>query len=85
MRNTQKFFAESAYYDPNDPLAKQKAKDYLEFWKKNLIFKLKRDSFDIKIIEEQLVERSPEYVSCLAQYATIALKLCLEADFYYEL
>lgn len=80
---SKKFFGEAAFYGSEQE--KEEARKYLEFWKKNLLFKLRRDSYEVKIIDEQWIERDPMYVSALADYGTISLKLCLEADFYYEL
>lgn len=79
----KKYFGECAYW--RDEKEKIEAKTYLEFWKKNLLFKLQRDSFVIEIVDEQWIERPPEIVSMLAQYGTIGLKLHLKADFHYEL
>jgi hypothetical protein len=82
---TKKYFGEFAYYIPDNLEEKQKAIEYLKFWKKNLLFKLQRDSFDVKILHEDWIEREALYVSSFSHLATVGLKLCLEADFHYEL
>jgi hypothetical protein len=82
---TKKYFGESAFYPEGNLIERENAKVYLEFWKKNLIYKLQRDSFDIVIFDEQWIERPAFICGMLAQNASLGLKLCLEADFHYEL
>ena len=82
---SEKFFAEIAYYPEGDAVEKIKAKEYLEYWKKNLLFKLSRDTYDVVLVDEQYIERPAYWISALAQYASIALKIKVDAVFYYDL
>ena len=82
-KHIHKFFGEWCPY--TDDYSKIEAKKWLEKWKEILIFKLNRDSFHCKIVDEQWVERPSEIVSCLAHYASLGLKICLEAEWKYEL
>ena len=82
----QKFFAESAYYPADDETEKQKAIEYLKFWKKNLILKLNKDSFHVvQVGEDAWIQRPAWICSMLAQNSAISLKICLEANFNYEI
>ncbi len=84
-KNRHKFFGESARYDEGNEEEKAKATHYLELWKEFLIKRLKRDCYDVKIVDEQWGERPALYEGAINQTATMYLKLCVEADFYYEL
>jgi hypothetical protein len=77
-----KYFGEVVHYKEHEA---EEAKKYLELWKKFLVRRLKRDSYDVKIIDEQWVERPPEYSGCLCNTFSMALKLAVEADWHYEL
>jgi len=81
----KKYFGESAFYDEGNNETKEEARKYLEFWKKNLIFKLERDSFKIKILDEQWGERISIYSFSSSNKAYLYLKIFVEADFNYEL
>lgn len=80
-----RFFGEMACFDEKDEASKQEAKTYLELWKKFLLARLKRDSFKVTVKEEQWGERPAYLDGMLNQRAWMYLKLCLEADFKYEL
>jgi hypothetical protein len=80
-----KFFGEYFSYQEGNEQEKEEAKTYLNLWKKNLLRKLHRDSFHCEIKDEQWGEK-PAYLSgCLAQNATMYLKLYLKAKWDYEL
>ena len=76
-------FAESAMY-LNDEEEK-KAKEYLLFWKENLIRKLHKDVYQAEFLEESYHLRGPEFSGVLAQYSQIALKLVVRIKFMFEL
>lgn len=78
----QKYFGEFVRYDKGE---KEEVKTYLESWKKFLVRKLQRDSYNVKIIDEQWIERGPEYDTAFKQMSFMGLKLCIEADWHYEL
>ena len=78
----KKFFGESCRFHECE---REEAKSYLESWKKFILRKLQRDSYDLKIIDEQYGERPAEYDGALNQMPTMCLKLCLEANWHYEL
>lgn len=80
-----KFFGEFYSYCEGNEKEKQEAKTYLELWKKNLLRKLSKDSFQCEIKDEQWGERPAYFSGCLAQNATMYLKLYLEANWNYEL
>ena len=76
-------FAESALYrDADEEL---KAKEYLLFWKENLMRKLHRDVYEAVFVEESYHVRGPEFSGMLAQYSQIALKLVVRIKFMFEL
>lgn len=77
-----KFFGEHCEYDSGE---KEEARQYLESWKKFLIRKLTKDSYDVKIVDEQWYERGPEFSGMLCQRSSMALKIYIEADWHYEL
>ena len=80
-----KYFGEVAYYKEGDEEEKKKAKEYLEFWKKNLILKLQKDSFNVKIQDEQWTQRPSHVISMFNPYAAIGLKLCIIGEWNYEI
>lgn len=81
----KKYFGESAYYSEGDEHDKLAAKQYLEFWKRNLLFKLSRDSYELEVIDEQWSER-PSYLNgMLCHNANLGLKVCVKAKFKFEL
>jgi len=81
----RKYFGEIATYPENDEEEKKEAKKYLESWKKFLLRRLKRDSFDVMIVDEQWGIREAHLSGMLAQNESMYLKLCLESEFNYEL
>lgn len=85
MEEKGKFFGESAYYSESNPIEKEEAITYLNFWKNNLLKKLQRDSFSCEVVDEQWVDRPALYNGCLSDSATLALKIYVKADFNYDL
>lgn len=77
------FFGESAFYSGDDE--KIKAKEYLEYWKQNLMKKLYRDTFEAVLIEESFHERGPEFSGMLCQNSQISLKLLISIKFRFEM
>jgi len=77
-----KYFGEVVHYEEHE---EEEAKQYLESWKKFLLRRLTRDSYDVKVIDETWVQRPPEYSGCLSHTYSMALKLALEAVWHYEL
>lgn len=84
-KKAMKFFGEMAPYNEGDEEEKQEAKQYLLLWKKFFLRSLQKDCYDVKIIEEIWSERPANLSGMLCQRATLVLKLCVQADFYYEL
>ncbi len=82
-KEKHKFFGEWTKFSNEEE--KIKAREYLNYWKKDLIFKLKRDSFDVKIVDEQWVERDPSISGMFNEFSILALKIMVEADWHYEL
>lgn len=83
MVNQLKYFAEHVEYDPEKE--KEEAEQYLKSWKKFFLRKLQKPCYGINIIDEQWIHRDPYITGALAQKATMALKIAIEADFYYDL
>lgn len=81
----KKYFGECAEYVVGEEGEKEEAKQYLLSWKKFFLRKLMRDSYEIRVIDEQWVERPPEYVGMLAIRGTLALKICVEGKYFYDL
>lgn len=81
----QKYFGEVAYFQEGNEEDKNKAREYLEFWKKNLLFKLKKDSYELELVDEQWGERPAYLCSLLSQYGALYLKICVKAKFNFEL
>lgn len=79
----KKFFGESFYFFNEEE--KEEAKQYLISWKKNVLRKLVRDSFTINVIEEQWIEKEKVYVSLINEASILSLKICIEANFHYQL
>lgn len=76
----KKFFAEHTRYVAGDEEEKKEAELFLNLWKKFLIKRLQRDSFDVKLIDEQWIHRDAIYDSALCRNETLALKICLELE-----
>ena len=74
-----KYFGEIAEFTEDE---REEAKQYLELWKKFLLRKLSRDSYNVVVKDEQWGERTVGY---LAQTNIMYLKLYIEADWHYEL
>ncbi len=74
-----KFFGESAEFKENE---QEEAKKYLESWKKFLLRKLTRDSYNVIVGDEQWGERDS---GSLVPTRIMYLKLYIEADWHYEL
>lgn len=74
-----KYFGECAEFEENE---REEVKKYLECWKKFLLRKLKRDSYDVVLLNEQWGERP---IECLEKRSMMYLKLYIKADWHYEL
>jgi len=79
----KKYFGEWAFF--TNESQKKEAEIYLKFWKKNLLKKLNRDCYDVKLIDEKWGEIPAHLSGCLEQFSRIYLKIYIEADFHYEL
>ena len=77
-----KYFGEIARFSEEE---REEAKQYLLLWKKYLLRRLKRDTYNLKVIEEDWGERPPYLDGSLAQQSTMYLKLYIHADWNYEL
>ena len=53
----------------------KEARSYLEYWKKNIIHKLRKDCYEAVLLNESYHIRAPELIGCLAVRTQIALKL----------
>jgi hypothetical protein len=84
-RSIHKLFGESTYYNEGDGIEKVEARKYLEHWKKNLLYKLTKDSCKPEVVDEQWGDR-PSYLNgCLDQKAMMYLKICVKGKWNYEL
>ena len=63
----------------------KKAREYLLFWKENIMRKLHRDVYKAEFVEESYHVRGPEFSGMLAQYSQISLKLVVRIKFMFEL
>ena len=79
MIEQHKYFGESAEYVEGE---EKEAKQYLESWKKFLLRRLIKDSYNVVIKNEQWGERDGQ---SLAKTKFMYLKLYIEADWHYEL
>ncbi len=75
-------FGECAYY--TNEQEEIEAKNYLEYWKNNLLKKLSRDTFEVVLIEQQFVKRDPSIRGCLSIQTQIALKITCKIKFKFE-
>ena len=73
------FFGENAFYCNEEE--EKEAKDYLQYWKKNLLKKLTKETYHAELIEESYHVRGPEYESIISQRTSIALKLTVKIKF----
>ena len=80
-----KFFGEYVSYLANDEKEEQDAKLYLQLWKKFFLRKLQKDAYQVKIIDEQWIERSPEVMGYLRQTKGLALKIQVVANYHNDL
>lgn len=78
----KKFFGEHAEFLPDE---KDEAKAYLLLWKKFFMRRLKKDLQTFTIIDESWIEREPYLKGPFSLYATLALKICVESDYFYDL
>lgn len=79
------FFGEFAYYQYGNDFDKSKAENYLQVWKEQLIRKLSKDYTRAKIIDETYKDILPEFISCLALYGAVSIKVCVEIDFDFQI
>lgn len=85
MNKEIKYFGEYASYSEGDKFEEEEAKTYLILWKKFLLKRLRKDCYDVEVVEEIWSDR-PAYLSgVLAQTASKILKLAIRANFHYEL
>lgn len=80
-----KYFGEWVHYEVGSEFDRPEATKWLEQWKKNLIYKLNRDSFHVNLVDEQWIDRDPLNNGILASHHYLGLKICLESDFNFEL
>jgi hypothetical protein len=76
-----KLFGEYALI--RDEREKDEARSYLNSWKKYLLRRLQRDTYDVKIIDEQFGEIPATMMSALAQYSSMYLKIIIEFEWRY--
>jgi hypothetical protein len=82
MSKEVKFFGEYVEFFPGD---KAEAIQYLKSWKKFLLLKLKNSCYEVNLIDEQWVPRESHTIGALVEREGMALKIAVEANFYYEL
>lgn len=73
-------FGESAFY--SNEKEEEEAKNYLQYWKKNLLIKLMRDTHEAVLLEESYHTRD---ASCLKIMSIISIKLIVTIKFQYEI
>lgn len=76
-----KLFGEYALFEDNE---KDEARSYLNSWKKFLIRSLQRDSYDVRIIDEQWGEIPGHMMSSLSQRSSLYLKIVIEFDWHFS-
>ena len=81
----KKYFGESYRYLEGNAEQKKEAETYLNLWKKNLLDKLSRESFHCIIVDEEWTDRDAFYSSFFCNKNCMALRLCLEAEWDYEI
>lgn len=79
---SDKFFGENAEFDDHE---RDEAKQYLESWKKFLLRRLKKDSYDVVVKDEIWGEIPGHFRGCIAPRNIMYLKLYIQADWHYEL
>lgn len=75
-----KMFGE--YATIKDEKERDEARSYLHMWKKYLLRRLARDSYDVKIIDMQWGEKASDSMLCLT--TTIYLKIIIEFEWKYD-
>jgi len=85
LYHCRKFFSEICYYQQGSEEERQASINYLQLWKNNLLKKIRKDSFQAELMDEQIIERESKYFSALRTEACIALKVCIELKFEGEL
>lgn len=78
-----KYYGEYAPFLNDDE--KEKAREYLLMWKKCLLYRLKRDRFDVEVFDENWIEKEAMHDRLFDQNSTLALKIALKATWNYEL
>jgi hypothetical protein len=76
-----KMFGEQCFIEPNEI---DEARSYLNIWKKYLLRRLNRDSYDVKVIDEEWGEIHARFVSMLAQRSSLYLKIIVEFEWHFE-
>lgn len=79
------FFGEVVYYFADSPEERDEATIYLNLWRKFLLRKLCNQLEEYELIDEQIVERTPEFVGAFNLYSTIGLKLAFRKKLPSEL
>lgn len=74
------FFGEYAHINENE---KDEARSYLNSWKKFLLRRLHRDSYNVRIIEEQWGEVPAHFMGALCLQSKLYLKLFIELEWKY--
>lgn|SRR6185295_5542562 len=74
-----KMFGE--YANIRDENEKDEARSYLHMWKKYLIRRLSRDSYDVKIVDEQWGEKP---IESLMVTTDLYLKIIVEFEWKYD-
>ena len=82
MSNETKFFVESCSFFEEE---REEANLYLKLWKKYLLRKLNRDSYNIELIEEEYKEHPAHFEGPLCQRSKMYLRLAVKAKFNYEI
>ena len=75
-----KLFGEYALIEENE---REEARSYLNSWKKYLLRRLRRDTYNVKIIDEQWGETPAHFISILAQRPALYLKIIIEFEWSY--
>ncbi len=76
-----KLFGETAHIEEHE---KDEARSYLNSWKKYLLRRLKRDSYEVKILDEQWGEIPAHFMGALAARSCLYLKIIIEFEWSYE-
>jgi predicted nucleotidyltransferase len=79
-RRILKLFGESAIIRDDE---RDEARSYLNSWKKYLLRRLIKDSYAVKVVDEQWGEIPAHFMGMLAQNSKLYLKLIIEFDWLY--